>query len=123
MTESGVASVRAEGAAASCGPREKRLEEPDDTVGNAALIGRCGVVDLPPILPFDRPSTVVPDGLFPLVRPGFADRIAAMSVGSRVAAVWDWCVLFVRTVTAPQAVFWFLLWNAIRPRPRRSGNA
>lgn len=123
MTGVEVSAVRAAGAAASCGVREMRLEEPADVSGNASRIGRCGVVDLPPILPFNRPPTAVPHGLFPLVRPGFADRIAAMSVGSRVAAAWDWCVLFVRTVTAPQAMFWFLLWNAIRPRPRRSGNA
>lgn len=123
MTGVGVSAVRAEGAAASCGVREMRLEEPADVSRNASRIGRCGVVDLPPILPFDRPPTAVPAGLFSQVRRSSADRIAAMSVGSRVAAVWDWCVLFVRTVTAPQAVFWFLLWNAIRPRPRRSGNA
>lgn len=123
MTGVEVSAVRAEGAAAPCGAREMRLKEPADVSGNASRIGRPALVDLPSILPFDRPPTAVPHGLFPLVRAGSAGRIAAMSVGSRVAAVWDWCVLFVRTVAAPQAVFWFLLWNAIRPRPRRSGNA
>lgn len=93
--------------------------------------GRCGVVDLPPILPFDRPSTGRLTVAFSLVWPGFADRIAAMSDASgdtprndsSLAATWDWCVLFVRTVAAPQAVFWYLTWNLVKPRPRRSRNA
>lgn len=86
--------------------------------------GRCGVVDLPHIVLSDRPTTNGATGPYSLLMAGPTGRINDMSDAtrdavpndSRIGAVWDWCVLFLRTVTAPQAVFWFLLWNVIRPR-------